>query len=145
MKVLAIDPGMTTGLAYGVITTGKPMVITTDQKKMTHIELWHEIVSQMPEWVVCEDFEYRNKSRTGLILYSLELIGVCELYAAMSDNECTLWRQKASVGKGYYSDAHLRKHGVYVRGRPHGMDALRHLLHWYTFGPGYQYNTQGFV
>jgi hypothetical protein len=52
--------------------------------------------------------------------------------------------QTAAKGKGYYTNHHLQAADVYTRGIPHGMDALRHLLQWYTFEAGYQYNKHGF-
>jgi hypothetical protein len=47
--------------------------------------------------------------------------------------------QTPSTGKSFYSNEQLKEKGVYKRGIPHGMDATRHLLHWFTFGAGFQY------
>mgnify|MGYP001203850632 FL=1 len=142
MKVLALDPGVTTGHAVGIIEDGL-MTVSADQVKWSHQDLWDALGNINPDVIVCESFEYRNQSRAGLVLYSCELIGLVKLLTEMY-RSVELCMQTASVGKGYYSNTLLKKHGVYIAGKPHGMDALRHLLQWYTFGPGYQYNTKGF-
>jgi len=47
--------------------------------------------------------------------------------------------QKAAVGKSYWSDAKLKESKLYNESFHHGRDAARHLLHWLTFGYGYQF------
>lgn len=135
MKILALDPGVTTGWAVGTID--KTLEITAGQDKFSHIEFWNKINDDY-DWIVCESFEYRNRSRAGLVLYSCELIGVLKLYADQSP--VALHMQTAATGKGYYTDEKLKSLGVHKKAVPHGMDAVRHLLHWYTFGPGFKFN-----
>jgi hypothetical protein len=143
MKVIAIDPGVTTGIAYGLHIDGL-LTVHAEQSKFTHAQLFDLLYDKSPNIIVCESFEFRQKARSGLVLYSCELIGVIKLYVDTVPIPVELVMQTASKGKGYYSDHLLNKNGVYVRGVPHGMDALRHLLHWYTFGSGYKYNKKGF-
>jgi len=145
MKIISLDPGVTTGYAIGHIKDGV-MVVRAGQDTWSHHDLWHELHLAKPDAIVMESFEYRNKSRPGLILYSCELIGIAHLFCSPSyqNPSVPLYMQSAAKGKSYYSNTHLQNAGVYVRGIPHGMDALRHLLHWYTFGAGFQYNKDGF-
>jgi hypothetical protein len=143
MKIIALDPGITTGIAYGIIEKGL-MTVDANQRQWTHSQLASELQVNWPDVVICETFEYRNKARAGLELYPVELIGVVKLYIQTCISPVELILQNAATGKGYYSDQKLKDEGVYQRGVPHGMDALRHLLHWYTFGPGYKYNKFGF-
>lgn len=146
MRVIALDPGVTTGVAYGTLRDGQ-MTVFAEQWEWDHIQLYGKLLDYNPDVIVCESFEYRAKARVGLNLYPVELIGVVKLYAGKELNDGggpTLCMQTAAKGKGYYSDTHLKNNGVYVRGVGHGMDALRHLLQWYTFGPGYKYNQKGF-
>lgn len=146
MKVVALDPGVTTGYAIGHIDEGL-MYVRAGQEVWSHGDLWTQLKLAEPNAIICESFEYRNnKQRAGLVLYSCELIGIVHLFCSPSVRtpSVKLFMQTAAKGKGYYSNSHLQNSGVYVRGIPHGMDAMRHLLHWYTFGPGYQYNKHGF-
>lgn len=142
MRVIALDPGITTGVAYGTIDDGM-MTVYAEQYNWTHHQLYAHLLERMPDVIVMESFEFRKGARAGLILYPVELIGVVKLYEALHP-PVAVFMQTAAKGKSYYSDTHLKNGGVYVRGVGHGMDALRHLLHWYTFGSGYQYNTKGF-
>lgn len=152
MKVLAIDPGGTTGYCEGQFVTHvgntntfidsfkeapsgillKPYMMPDDCE-----ELWDRLDQLRPDIVVMESFEYRNRSRAGLDLTPVKLIGVAELYSAKSG--ARLYMQTPSQGKTYYTDTLLKKYGFYKRGQPHAMDALRHMLQWLSFGAGYQY------
>jgi hypothetical protein len=108
-------------------------------------DLWRRLAAFKPRYIVMEDFEYRPRHRTNdkINLFPVELIGVARLYALMvTDHQCAIYLQKASQGKGYYTDPVLKKLGLHKRGLPHAMDASRHLLHWFTFGAGYQYNKR---
>jgi hypothetical protein len=144
MKIIALDPGVTTGVAIGNIDDKGLMSVDAFQKNYQHIELFSTLQLEFPEHVICESFEYRNTSRSGVNLYPVELIGVVHLFIQGCISPVGLYMQNAATGKGFYSDNKLKEAGVYQRGVPHGMDALRHLLQWYTFGAGYQYNKKGF-
>lgn len=134
---LAIDPGKTTGLCIGH-KDGVSLTLRPLQHEFNHRELWDYLDTLGPESVICESFEYRNRARAGLDLTPVELIGVIKLWA---HNGVPLYLQSAAQGKGHFSDQKLKDRGVYKRGVPHGMDATRHLLHWYTFGAGYKFSS----
>lgn len=154
MKVLAIDPGGTTGYCTGVFNTkvgAKEYIGTSDTLKPTSItlqpfqqvddvdEMWRRLEAFEPRYIIMEDFEFRGGARKGLNLFPVQLIGVARLYELYARHQCALTLQKASFGKSYYTDSMLGKLGFYKRGMPHGMDAMRHLLQWLTFGAGYQF------
>jgi hypothetical protein len=140
VKVLSLDPGVTTGMCFGVIEADSKLVVTPKQERLIASGLWRVLETWEPQEIVCESFEFRKQSRQGLVLDSVKFIGVTELYAQL--NGARLHGQMAAHGKSYYTDAKLKQLAIYVPGLPHGMDALRHLLHWYTFGSGYKYNQQ---
>lgn len=145
MRVIALDPGVTTGYAVGVITEQGKMYVVTGQEKWTHLELWGFFEDNLPDVLITERFEFRNKARTGLELYSRELIGVTHLYHQMYMNlEIPLVEQMPSVIGGFFTDDQLKKDLIYKEGRPHSNDAARHLLHWFQFASGYQYNKLGY-
>lgn len=150
MKILAIDPGVTTGYCMAEIAPTILKSIEIRIQPEQHLDdvedCWDRIEAFQPRYIVCEDFEYRNKSRSGLVLFSVQLIGIASLYELKSREpyQCSLYMQKAAEGKGYYTNPLLKQLGVYKAGTvwEHSMDATRHLLHWLTFNAGYQY-TQG--
>jgi len=150
LRALALDPGGTTGYAicdiHNMYREGewitleeaerrKPKVsIGWEQAKLSESELTELLETVVPDVIICEDFEYRNRARAGLDLTPPRLIGVVKLYAQSTGIKLIL--QKAAVGKGHYSDHRLKTLELYRRGTPHGRDALRHLLHWLTFKGG---------
>lgn len=139
MRVLSIDPGGTTGYCYAEIKDGKigyhPFQMFDDVD-----DLYSRLEVFKPDFIIIEDFEFRGGARKGLDLTPVQLIGVTRLYCLNSG--CKLFTQKASTGKAYYTDAALKSRGLYLRGCPHGMDASRHLLQWFTFGYGHQFQGQ---
>lgn len=148
MRVLAFDPGQTTGYSVGELDEEKGlMIVNPKQAKLDHAQLFALCVSLSPDWIVYESFEYRNKARAGLVLVSAEYIGVLKLYAAHYDVKQTK-QTAATIGAGgrtgYFNNDRLRSEGLYLPGNPHAMDSLRHLLYWYQFGPGFKYYQVGY-
>jgi hypothetical protein len=139
LKVLTIDPGITTGFALARIEA-ETVDVGIFQDKLDHAPFYDLIARIAPQAIVYERFDYRNRQRAGLELYSRELIGVISLYAQWY--EAQLFPQQSSVvsDSGPWSNARLQAQGYYVRGMPHGLDALRHFLQWFTYGWGYKKN-----
>jgi hypothetical protein len=138
VRILALDPGGTTGYAIAEIPLPGLVELAYSQRKMDESELWDFLDAVQPNHIVCEDFEYRNKPPTGLDLTPIKLIGVVNLFATNRNVRPELYMQKAAVGKGHFTDLRLKTLNVYQKGVPHGRDAARHLLHWFTFGPGFK-------
>lgn len=147
--VIALDPGITTGIATGVIKNGR-MEVGSAQYKWDVYDLYKYLCRHQPDHLIYERFDYRrHKHRDGLELYSRELIGVAKLFAAIHNDlvhNLNIYEQMPAEGVGgYYTDNVLKAEGVYKVGNPHANDAVRHLLQWFTFKSGYQFNTSGFA
>ena len=140
VSVLAIDPGITTGLTYAEVFENI-VFLRCWQDKLRHLDLWMLFVTHDPNWIICETFEYRNRAREGLELFPRELIGICNLWVQDRKIEDKLYMQTAAQAKGHFTDQQLKKYSVYSN-KVHGRDSMRHFLHWFTFGPGYQYNKR---
>lgn len=141
MKILAIDPGVTTG--YCKMENRK---LRPEQHMHEVDECWDFVEDYAPDHIICEDFEFRGRARTNLVLYSVQLIGVVRLYelkrnARMQPPFVEVFLQKAATGKAYYTNKQLKDLGLHRPGAQweHSMDATRHLMHWLTFGPGYRF------
>ena len=141
MRIISIDPGELTGYCYAELDEEAtelrfhPFQIVDDVDN-----LWNRLEEFKPKYIIIEDFEFRGGARKGLNLFPVQLIGVARLYELEgSDINCRVFIQKAAQGKSYYTDPILKELGLYVRGKPHGMDATRHLLQWCTFGFGNQF------
>jgi hypothetical protein len=141
IRVISLDPGITTGFAIGGILNGY-MKIEAGQEKFSHSSLWDFLTVKQPTFIVCERFEFR-KGIESAELFSRELIGVVALYS--QKHGAKTWMQMPrEVINGYFNNDKLKKEKVYRIGQPHANDAIRHLLHWYTFKAGYQFNRKGF-
>lgn len=138
-EVLAIDPGGTTGLCLGV-KEGKKLTVSPMQDRYTPFT-FRLMLENYNHYVVCESFEYRKASRAGLDLTPVHLIGVAMAWVP-SDK---LRFQTAAQGKGFFSNEKLKQLDIYIAGKPHAMDAARHLLHWYKFGFGSQFYEEDAV
>lgn len=146
MKVISIDPGVTTGFCYAEITPKEKMEFFPSQNVDDVDDLWRRLVRFEPRYIVMESFEFRQgKQHSGINLFPKELIGVTRLYSLLASQACGLYMQTASQGKGYYNDKKLSDHGFIKRGDKthlgHGLDATRHLLQWVTFGAGFEFNS----
>lgn len=145
ISVLAIDPGITTGHALGIIDDDGLMKVSTGQQKYDELDLWRALHRTKPNVLIYERFEGRA-SIQGVELFSRNLIGVMNLYMMDCNQNVHLYPQmpQYAIG-GYWSDGLLKQKMLYkaLKGG-HANDACRHLLQWYTFGPGYKFNKKGF-
>jgi hypothetical protein len=84
--------------------------------------------------IVCESFEYRNVSRAGLVLDSVEYIGVMKRFCQERNVKYTM--QTAAMGKvgnrttAFVKKSNLQKLGLWSSGNIHAMDAYGHLLYY---------------
>lgn len=127
--ILALDPGRTTGIC---IAKGQDteLAIAYTQEKLDHVGIFQLLDDLMPDYVICESFEFRQGKQIGIDLYPCELIGVVKLWKP------EVYMQTAAQGKGYYDNDKLKELGLYRKGVQHGRDACRHMLYWLHFGPG---------
>ena len=145
LKVLALDPGRTTGYSVGVTSYDSEFQFISKQAKLDHRELWQLLYDTNADCIVYESFDFRNGVRTGTDLIPAELIGVILLYGSLEKKRLDF--QNASThgagGKsGYFNNETLRRKGIYLPAKPHAMDSLRILLYWYEFGKGFQFNNK---
>lgn len=146
MKVIALDPGITTGYATGIIEPGEPMGVLSGQAKWVESDLYTNLVSGKPDIIIYEEFDHRPQRFYGkgdyykVELFPRNLIGVINLYVQQSGCRVVTQKPAKALGGFYKSDKVLKDHGVYKVANPHANDAMRHLLTWYTFGSGFQYD-----
>lgn len=129
MYCVALDPGGTTGVAT-VPNADEPWVIEPRQfEGEHHATLLSYLEFSRPETIIAESF-YRTANEAAR-LASSEIIGVVKAYAQATATP-VVW-QSPSTGKGFWSDLRLKKCGLYVVGKPHARDAIRHYAYWRTF------------
>lgn len=153
IKVIAFDPGVTTGHASGIIDNGK-LGVVSGQDRWTELQLYLQLKFASPDIIVYERFEYRSQKAynvDNVELFPRNLIGVINLYIQEREgqkNSLLEWHTQMPAQvlgkKAYWTDAKLKAAHVYKIANPHANDAMRHLLYWWGFGPGFKYNTNGF-
>lgn len=127
-KVIAFDPGGTTGVAIARITEGVPAFRTFERVGL--VPIYNLLYEERPDHIVFEKFFYQRRDKVDLT--PVEVIGVIKLYAALSGTEYT--GLSAQQAKRFWTDDKLKKLDLWKTSQRHGMDALRHLLYYLQFG-----------
>ena len=137
MKIIAVDPGGTTGIAeYDTVTEDLlQFQIGPDEH---HLELYRYLWAAQPDILICERFNYQRRELdkgVSLVLISREYIGVCKLYiratAEARENE-TSWAMQQPAAMSLFTDRKLKRIGVYRPAMVHANDATRHLFYYMT-------------
>jgi hypothetical protein len=144
VRVLALDPGKTTGYACGYLNDARNMEFEVGEEQFSLGDMYEFLEGFIgshvhPTHVVYEDFTYRNASRGGLDLTPVKMLGIIELYRERYEPMVGFHKQSAATGKAFWSDPKLKEIGLHARGKKHGRDATRHLLQWLAFGAGSQF------
>ena len=138
-RIAAFDPGGTTGWAYvdiDVETQETTFHCGMLQAKEHHKELFDFLghLDVQDFTVVSESFEYRNASRAGLVLSSVEYIGVIKHFC--QERKVPVVFQMAAQGKirdkpnAFVKPDNLKRLGLYHPSQVHAMDAYGHLLYY---------------
>src|SRR4051812_23358195 len=112
MRIVALDPGGTTGMAMtddkGISVSGAESArnqfnaswqIHHMGPEEHHKELYQGLMLTRPDVIVCESFEFRQGSqRANINLMSKEYIGVVKLYRDVTKTPVVF--QTAAAGKG---------------------------------------------
>ena len=125
--VLAIDPGLKTGIAVCDNIGIQTMQLDVEEfyrliRSYGYMNRWRPL-----DAIVCEAYiispDTLKKSRQH---WSLELIGLTRYEAYLAGVNFKL--QQASAAKKFVTNDLLKLYGLYVPGQDHANDALRHLV-----------------
>lgn len=106
---------------------------------MSHLVALDDLLhDRSPSLLIYEDFQYRayagdgeQPRRTQVNLVSKEYIGVIKLYGYR--NSIPVVKQTPGTGLQFVKDKRLKSLNLHIPGRPHGNDAMRHLLYYLVF------------
>lgn len=121
MKVLAIDPGRTSGI---VISTSPTYMQYCQVHEFEAIELIEFIE---PQVLVMEKFVLQRRPHVDT--FPIELIGTIHRYCE-DHPEVNLVEHMPSNIKGV-TEAILKESNLWIAGNPHAVDAMRHLVFYY--------------
>jgi hypothetical protein len=150
MKILAIDPGGTTGWATYDSNPYKNRP-TWDHgelgPKEHHLDLWYLMDEARPEWlepdrreplyIIGESFQYRNGLDKAELI-SCEYIGIIKMFPYEHYAIILVW-QTAAQGKvtptSFVKRRHLERLGLWDPKQPnHAMDGYGHLIYYVING-----------
>ncbi len=141
--LIAFDPGETTG--YAVFIDGR--LVWSEQLKTPNIIAGTAILDGLirnghrrgsPIEVVIETYQiykWRMKEHVGDTLHTARLIGCIETLCAL--NMVPLTKQLAQNAKKFVTDEKLKAWDMYVKGKPHARDAIRHGIFFTLFNKGF--------
>jgi len=112
MRILAIDPGGTTGL----VVLNDTRILWYGQRRLTLGAMYHVLQRMKPDQVVCEDFRiYPSHAATftWARLFTVRLIGVIELYCEQTATPITL--QMAATAKQFIAARNINIRGEHAR------------------------------
>lgn len=132
MRILAIDPGVDTG--FSMTPNGRSAdVWQTNFGELSpaspHLALHATLVKVLPDVIVCERFDFRQNKR-GVDYTPVEYIGVIQLYCQSTDTPLHFQGQDITSEKSFWNRKKLKFLGLYQEDFVHGMDALKHRLHF---------------
>ena len=148
MKIIALDPGVTTGFAFywgyshrerppateafdTEVTTSTGGVGLKRWQNVSEVEdIWRQLVTSEPDVVVYEKFTSPSATRHKVELFPVQVIGVARLYCQRAD--VPEYSHTASMAKGFWTDKKIKKCGLWTPSQGHAMDATRHLLYHLT-------------
>lgn len=151
--IFALDPGLTSAYAWGVVRDEGPVADRLGLKTRSGSATIKDVdwLSQAmvisrdwttfaedcrarhtPAYLVCEDFiltRFKSSDRSGLypVWVAAALSGHL---AGLSGTEQRIIWQQPSAAKGYATDARLRDWGIWIVGKEHERDAWRHFAHF---------------
>jgi hypothetical protein len=125
--ILAIDPGLASGIMYGTPDNFEHDIIPFPQIYSYLDDLISTIRFDV---VVIENFLISGQTgKKTQAPWSLKIIGACEHICIRENVEMVL--QTPSEAKNFITDKKLKEFGLWFKGEGHDRDAARHYMLWY--------------
>lgn len=132
LKILALDPGETTGVCTLELALDKVSLKNTGQLDTKTVPVGATNIARLiaitqPTVLIVEDYKvygWKSDSHAWAELHTPKLIGAIE-YIAYTIN-LPMTKQSAQVGKAFCTDEKLKEWGFYQVGYKHANDAIRH-------------------
>lgn len=139
-RLLCLDPGETTGVA--VMECGlaeapnvvEQIQINTKDPESATMSLMELFARVRPKHVVMEDYrvyKHKQEEHTHSDLMTPQVIGMVKFLCVQ--NKILPSMQMASQAKGFVDDDKLRAWGLWIRGKKHARDAIRHGIYYLLF------------
>lgn len=142
-KILCIDPGGTTGIAFFENNKLDSVAQIPGYIHGTTTIDWESIEqlleSYQPNVIVCEEYlvyAHKLEEHTFSKIPTLRIIGFIQYWAWK--HNVPLYFQTAQMAKGFCTDAKLKQWGFWQKGMRHSRDAIRHGCYFLCFSKFFQ-------
>lgn len=132
MKILAFDPGGTTGICGFHSEHGITMQDEIAEPSH-HIMLYTLLDLIKPDLIIYELFEVHG-GRASVDLIARDYCGVLDLWAQQNGDTPVVTHRTHFMN--FWTDEKLKMTGLYQPGHPHANDATRHMLYYISFTLG---------
>lgn len=137
-KILALDPGETTGVAILDNTTDDLKIslsqVETKDVGQAFLKLQSLVRNVQPDHIRAEEYRvygWMADQHSWALLHTPQLIGAIKVLSVLQDIPLSF--KLAQQAKAFWNDDNLKSCGLYSPGLKHARDAERHLLFYLTF------------
>jgi hypothetical protein len=133
---LALDPGKTVGLAWFELDGSEIKDVYADQ--MFWVDFLYDFAEVSEEKhfkLLMENYTIRSNTVAANLnkeLLTAKIIGVIEWYCRLNDIEYQF--QPAGIGNAFFTKKRLKEMNLWIVGKHHARDAIRHGMWHLTFG-----------
>ncbi len=140
-SILAFDPGETTGYAFFQSTRDAATLVYQGE-----LETWpldkalpqiSGLISNLKPGLVIHEsyrvYEWKAETHSWSDVPTLQLIG--SIKTLCLQNNVPFAEQSAQMAKSFCTDDKLKNWGMYIPGKRHSRDAIRHGCRYLLFGP----------
>lgn len=126
-RIMAIDPGVTCGFATWEPETSSSLARWWQwESKPTLDKFLQNIIDFYPDIIVCEDFVHTQRNNVDYT--PIKFIAMAEWWTERKGIHLEM--QTPAFGKAFFNDDKLKRINRYTKGKPHAMDATRHLYQY---------------
>jgi len=125
LRILALDPGVTTGVALYCDDKWMRTQWAFEGTRTPHANFYTALNALHPDLIIYEPFHFRQ-NKTGTDFTGVEYIGIIRMFG--QQKEIPTKTITPGQGKGFWTNDKIKSLALWVPGKLHAMDATRILM-----------------
>ncbi len=143
-RIVSVDPGGTCGYCILEQRNEDISLIEVDQKPWKEFIHYsdHNLLLGKYDTVVIEKYRVKRstiQANLGKNLRTVKIIGVLEFLC--EKRKLNYYLQPAGIGKSFFDRDRLEEYNMWIVGKEHARDAIRHGLYYLIFGGNNEANN----